>query len=97
MEHLERAPAADVSLPENAHALSRMIGQDDIDQHARVDAHRKLLATLQARTALWGGSLPATESDRGTPVFIVTRWALTRAFDSLGEVEDWLQRVGVPG
>lgn len=62
-----------------------------------LESERKRLATLQARTALWGGSLTATDGDNGRPMFVVTRWALTRAFDSLDEVGDWLQRVGVPG
>lgn len=53
----------------------------------------KTFATLQARCALAGVVLVRTEGDDGAPEFVVSRWALTRAFRSLVEVEQWLQRV----
>lgn len=54
----------------------------------------KRLATCRARAALWGASLLTSEDDRGQPVFIVSRWALTRAFADLDQVEDFLREVG---
>lgn len=54
----------------------------------------KRLATCRARAALWGGTLLASEDDRGRPVFIISRWALTRAFADLDEVDDFLRKVG---
>lgn len=58
---------------------------------------RKRLATAQARCALWGGSLAALEGDDGRPMFVVTRWALSKQWTDLDEVEAFLQRVGAPG
>jgi hypothetical protein len=54
---------------------------------------RKRLATATACTALWGGSLLVIEADDGRPQFVVSRWALTRAFDDLDGLEQWLDRV----
>jgi hypothetical protein len=53
----------------------------------------KLLATLRARAALAGVTLYAIDDDRGKPVFIVSRWELTRQLDSLDAVEAWLNLV----
>lgn len=52
----------------------------------------KRLATCQARAALLGVTLRVLTDDKGRPEFIVTRWALTRSFPSLAEVEAWLDR-----
>lgn len=56
-----------------------------------VDA--KLLANATARAALAGITLHHLEGDFGRPVFVATRWALTKQFDSLEDVERWLDRV----
>jgi len=53
----------------------------------------KRLATLRARAALAGVTLYAIDDDRGKPVFIVSRWELTRQLDSLDAVEAWLNLV----
>ena len=53
----------------------------------------KRFHTLQARAALGGVALFAIDGDRGQPVYIASRWALTRPFDTLDEVAIWLNRV----
>lgn len=58
---------------------------------------RKRIDTARARVALWGGTLVTTDGDDGQPLYIITRWSLTRSFTSVAEVEAWLQRAGVPG
>ena len=54
---------------------------------------QKRLATACARAALAGVILYATENDRGKPVFIVTRAAVTRELHSLETTEAWLDAV----
>ncbi len=49
--------------------------------------------TLRARCALVGIALHVTTDDHGQTVFIASRWALTRTFETLAEVEAWLDRV----
>jgi hypothetical protein len=53
----------------------------------------KALCTIRARCALAGIALHVTTDDRGHPMFVASRWALTRTFESLAEVETWLCRV----
>ena len=59
----------------------------------------KQLATLCARAALAGIALNAIEDDYGSTVFIVSRWAMTRRFETIKDVDDWLDSVtgGVMG
>ncbi|MDR7331993.1 hypothetical protein [Roseateles asaccharophilus] len=52
----------------------------------------KMLATLTARCALLGATLHALPDDGGRAEFIVSRWALTKGFSTLAEVEAWLAR-----
>lgn len=54
----------------------------------------KHLATLKAKAALRGVVLYFTEGDRGEPLFIASRWSLTRQMHSIDEVEDFLARIG---
>lgn len=63
-----------------------------IDQ---VDAKR--LATARARIALWGGMLTTAQTDDGRPEYLVTRWAFTKAFRDLDEVDAFLVLVKAPG
>lgn len=58
------------------------------------DVERKRLDTAKARCALWGGTLSVTDDDGGRPLYVVSRWALTRSFNSLPELEAWPQQVG---
>jgi hypothetical protein len=56
----------------------------------------KRFATAHARAALVGASLLRTEDDQGAEVFIITKWALTRAIRDIAAVEAWLDRIAGP-
>lgn len=60
------------------------------------DALRKRTDTARARAALLGMVFATVEGDDGLPLFVITadRWALTRSFTDMGEVDSWLDRVG---
>lgn len=58
------------------------------------DDVRKKLATLQAQAALLGVALVPSTDDHDRPVYIASRWGLTRQLDSFEEVEAFLKRVG---
>ena len=51
------------------------------------------MATAQARATLAGFHASLTDTDDGRPQLVCSRWAMTRAFDNLPELETWLQRV----
>ena len=59
----------------------------------KFESAEKGFATVQARAALHGIALHQIESDYGRTMFVATIWALTRAFESLGDVDAWLQGV----
>lgn len=54
----------------------------------------KITATLQARCALLGVVLSIIDDDRGRPLFVASRWGLTRQLHSVEEVERFLARAG---
>ncbi len=54
---------------------------------------KKHFVTLQASAALHGLTLHCIDGDFGRPVFIASRWAMTKQFDTLDEVNAWLRRV----
>lgn len=54
----------------------------------------KTIARLKAECALAGATLYVTDDDRGAPLFVVSRWSLTRQMSSVAEVEDFLLRMG---
>lgn len=54
---------------------------------------QKRFATLQARAALRGIVLLESHDERGRPEWIASLHAMTRAFDSLDQVDSWLDRV----
>lgn len=56
----------------------------------------KTVATLVARAALAGIVLTVTTDDHGNPLYIASRWALTKQLGSVEEVELFLSRVGAP-
>lgn len=58
---------------------------------SRVD--EKAFTTLQARAALRQATLVQIDGDDGRPQYIVTKWALTKSFDSLADVERLLARM----
>ena len=63
--------------------------------HTQPDSQpfHKQLATLRARAALAGIAMNAIEDDYGSIVFIVSRWAMTRRFETIKDVDDWLDSV----
>jgi len=61
---------------------------------ATARALQKALETCRARAALLGIALHVIDGDDGRPLFVATRWALTKNFADLAEVEAWLDRVG---
>lgn len=64
---------------------------------ASPDAATKRLATARARAALAGVAVIESHDDRGHPTFIASRWALTREFASLDELERWLDQTTAGG
>lgn len=54
---------------------------------------QKRLATLRARAALAGVALYSIEGDDGRPLYVLTRWHLTRELRTLDEVDAWLDKV----
>lgn len=56
---------------------------------------RKAFSNAQAKAALAGFSVEQIEADDGGQVFIVSRWSLTRQCDTLDDVRELLQRMGV--
>jgi hypothetical protein len=53
----------------------------------------KPFANLQAVAALHGVALHQIEGDNGQPLYIATRWAMTKQLDTLPEVAAWLSMV----
>lgn len=49
--------------------------------------------TAQARATLAGFHASLIDTDDGRPQLVCSRWAMTRAFDNLPELEAWLARV----
>ena len=53
----------------------------------------KRFATVQASAAMRGVTIHCIDGDFGRPVYIASRWAMTKQLDTLEEVEAWLLRV----
>lgn len=53
----------------------------------------KRLCTLNAQAALAGVTLHKLDGDFGVPIYVASRWAMTKQLESLDEVEAWLARV----
>lgn len=53
----------------------------------------KKLATATARAALAGITLQVIEGDDGRPEMVASRWALSKRFNDLADVERWLDQV----
>ena len=77
------APGPDSSTHHSSHSAP----------NSTADQHRKRVATAQARAALAGVVLHDIEGDDGRRVYIASRWALTRSFAEIEDVERWLDRV----
>jgi aminoglycoside phosphotransferase (APT) family kinase protein len=50
----------------------------------------KRFSTLQALAAIRLVELHQIDSDAGLPTYVATKWALTRQFTNLDDVEQWL-------
>lgn len=59
---------------------------------ARAD-EGKAFQNLRAAAALKGIALIATTDDRERPMYVASRWALCKSFDSLDAVGVWLEFV----
>ena len=66
------------------------------DQLCDIEAQKRV-ATVRARIALRGAILHVLENDHGRPAFIVSHWSLTREFEDVGQVEEWLDRTEARG
>ncbi len=62
------------------------------DRTASVAHPDKLFAGLRARMALLGGTLYRVEDDRGLPIFVISKWNLTRELHDLDAVGKWIER-----
>jgi len=59
-------------------------------------ADAKRIANVTARAALAGATMTESCDDAGRPEWILSRWAYTRAFNDLAELELVLDRMGAP-
>ncbi|MEP7301436.1 MAG: hypothetical protein ABI699_07895 [Caldimonas sp.] len=57
----------------------------------------KKWSTIVAEAALLGVAIARTDSDRGRRIFVATLGAWTRTFDSLAEVEVFVERLRIHG
>lgn len=53
----------------------------------------KAWKTAQARCLLAGFQAVLSDDDAGRPMLIVSRWAMTRGFADLAELDQWLRRL----
>lgn len=80
----------------NNQPQGRAVRTDVTDGTASQADTAKRLATLRARAALAGVQLFTIDGDNGRPLYVVTRWALTRSFDELEAIATWLDLIGAP-
>jgi len=66
-------------------------------EQLRVAEADKRVCNARARVALLGGTLHIIDDDRGRPVFIVSRWALTKELPDIEAVETWLAQAEPKG
>ncbi len=57
--------------------------------------HEKRWSTVQARLYLAGFTAIRIDGDDGAPVYVVSKYALTRNLHSIDAVEDFARRAGV--
>ncbi len=98
MHNTQQAQGAGHVMPTNDKADAASAGQVDqengqLNSAAAADA-RKPWLTTQAKCLMAGFPASLIEDDAGKPLLVVSRWALTRSFSSVGEAEVWLARVG---
>ena len=93
--------AAELGSEGGAEGQKQADSDDCADHHlpqqlVDLDADRKHYLTLQARAALRGIALNATDNDAGAVLYVASMHALCKAFDDVAEVEVWLDRIGAP-
>ena len=64
--------------------------------HSRSRVDSKTFSTWGARAALVGIELLRSYDDHGREVFICSKWAMTKEFQTPEQVEDFLKRAGAP-
>ena len=67
-------------------------GIADAGERAPSTDHLKPWVNAQARCLLAGYQAVLTEADDGRPMVVDSRWALTRRFTDLDELDQWLTR-----
>ena len=108
MESPRSAVKAGSAVPENGEGAAGRVARAFWDQassngpDSRVHdqdsqgSDRKRVATAIARAALIGATLVESVDDAGRREWILSRWAYTRGFDDLKELECVLDRMGAP-
>ncbi len=98
----DQASQAGGTAPRNDEARATAIATGLLEQKSRqpdcvaaskAEQLRKQVATATAHAALCGIVLHAIEGDDGRPLYVASRWALTRQFETIEAVESWLARV----
>lgn len=82
----------DVRTPGEVGTDGRALREADKGIVGNTDAERKAYASLQARAAIAGFALRRFDGEDGRPVFLVSRWNLTRDLHTLDDVAAWLDR-----
>lgn len=60
---------------------------------AELSVDSKRLATIRARLALQGCELYISTDDSGKPLYVATKWALTKCMPSIDELAAWTAMV----
>ena len=85
---------------DTAHVASAGQVEDQVSGHlnsaanAARDQRDKAIATARARAALAGFTMHLIANDIGQPVFVLTKWHLTRALLDLAAVTAFLDQAG---
>lgn len=80
----------DVGAPDSTVEADRAQRENAADEHSVA----KKIATLRALMALHGGH-ELIELEDGS--FVVSRWNLSRRCATIGELEQFAKRIGIPG
>lgn len=89
-----RKPGASRADAETETTDSRIVAHLSVGRTALARVDPKKLSTLTAKACLCGVVLHCIEDDYGAPLFVASKWSLTRQMSSLEEVSAWLDRIG---
>jgi len=92
-EHGAAAAGQVIGAIETALGMPWVQGKASAAEQLRVAEADKRVCNARARIALLGGTLHVIDNDRGRPVFVVSRWALTKELADIEAVERWLAQV----